>query len=91
MSNFELVSGSSLVGRLVEENEEMLTVITPDGKDHQINENELVSISPPISAMPALGLTLSPVDLRDLIAYLGSRNKKDLAQLRRLQHGSKKQ
>lgn len=91
LSNFELVSGSSLVGRLVEENEEMLTVITPDGKDHQINENELVSISPPISAMPALGLTLSPVDLRDLIAYLGSRNKKDLAQLRRLQHGSKKQ
>ena len=36
-------------------------------------------ITPPVSAMPPLGLTLSPNDLRNLIGFLKSRNKQYLS------------
>jgi len=90
LSNIELNTGSSLVGRIAVEDDDKMVVITPDGKNHELDRQEVAMISPPISAMPALGLTLSPVDLRDLISYLGSRNKKTLALKRKaLKHGNK--
>jgi mono/diheme cytochrome c family protein len=55
-----------------------MIVISPDGKETELSQSNVASITPPVSAMPPLGLTLSPLDLRDLIAYLRSRNKEDL-------------
>ena len=79
-----------MVGRVASEEEDSLLVITPDGVSHELMRNEIAMISPPISAMPPLGLTLSPTDLRDLISYLSSRNKKNLAMKRRAnKHGAK--
>lgn len=90
LSSVELSSGNSLVGRVASEEEDSLLVITPDGVSHELMRNEIAMISPPISAMPPLGLTLSPTDLRDLISYLSSRNKKNLAMKRRAnKHGAK--
>ena len=65
-----------------------------DEKETNLNKDQIVSISPPVSAMPPLGLTLSPSDLRDLIAFLKSRNKKDLLAMKKekkskLSHGEK--
>jgi hypothetical protein len=34
---------------------------------------KVATIAPPVSAMPPMGLSLPPSDLRDLIAYLATR------------------
>ena len=75
LSSIALNSGSTLAGRLAAEEGDEVLVITPDGKNHQLARSEIQSISPPVSAMPPMGLTLPPEELRDLIAYLGSRTK----------------
>ena len=67
-----------MVGRIAEKKEGIVTVIAPDGKKTAVREDQVKSISPPVSAMPPLGLTLSPNDLRNLIGFLQSRNKKFL-------------
>ena len=42
----------------------------------------------PISAMPPLGLTLPPMELRDLISYLSDHNQKNLKLAKKkLKHG----
>ena len=68
------------MGRIAEKSEDnrTLVLISPDGKETTLKQEDVLSISPPVSAMPPLGLTLVPTDLRDLIAYLKSRNKKEL-------------
>jgi len=88
LSNVTLLKGTSLVGRIAEKKEGVITVIAPDGKKSAIREDQVKDISPPVSAMPPLGLTLSPVDLRDLIGFLQSRNKETLAEAKKAdEHG----
>jgi putative heme-binding domain-containing protein len=88
LSNVTLLKGTSLVGRIAEKKDGIITVIAPDGKKSAIREDQVKDISPPVSAMPPLGLTLSPVDLRDLIGFLQSRNKETLAEAKKAdEHG----
>jgi len=75
LSNVTLLKGTSLVGRIAEKKDGIVTVISPDGKKTAVREDQVKEISPPVSAMPPLGLTLSPDDLRNLIGFLQSRNK----------------
>ena len=84
LSSIATHDGLSFVGRIAERSEDNSTmvVISPDGKETKLNQSEIASITPPVSAMPPLGLTLSPLDLRDLIAFLRSRNKEDLLALK---------
>jgi quinoprotein glucose dehydrogenase len=79
LSNVTLLKGTSLVGRIAEKKDGIVTVIAPDGKKTAVREDQVKDISPPVSAMPPMGLTLSPNDLRNLIGFLQSRNKKFLA------------
>ena len=79
LSNVTLLKGTSLVGRIAEKKDGVVTVIAPDGKKTAVREDQVKDISPPVSAMPPLGLTLSPNDLRNLIGFLKSRNKKYLS------------
>ena len=79
LSSVTLAKGTSLVGRIAEKKDGVVTVISPDGKKTAVREDQVLSISPPVSAMPPLGLTLSPSDLRNLIEFLKSRNKESLA------------
>ena len=83
LSSISTLDGITLVGRVAErvEGSSTISVITPDGKETELENDQIASISPPVSAMPPLGLTLDPLDLRDLIAYLRSRNKADLLAL----------
>jgi quinoprotein glucose dehydrogenase len=91
LSTVSTKDGITLVGRIAEESEDNATLIlvSPDGKETQLKQEDISTISPPISAMPPLGLTLAPLDLRDLISFLKSRNKKELlaAKPRRLDSG----
>ena len=83
LSSISTLDGITLVGRVAQrvEGSSTISVITPDGKETELENDQIASISPPVSAMPPLGLTLDPLDLRDLIAYLRSRNKADLLAL----------
>jgi quinoprotein glucose dehydrogenase len=88
LSNVSLVSGTSLIGRIPEKKEGVITVISPDGKSTMVREDQVKSVSPPVSAMPPLGLTLPPADLRNLIEYLKTRNKETLAKAKKSEeHG----
>ena len=83
LSTISMNSGDALIGRILADEEDSLVVVSPDGKKQELKKSEVSKVSPPISAMPALGLTLNPNDLRDLIAYLGSKNKESISRLKR--------
>ena len=87
-SKITLLKGNSLHGRIGEKKDGIDTVIAPDGKKTAVREDQVKSISPPVSAMPPPGLTLSPNDLRNLIAFLQSRHKNPLGDAKKAdKHG----
>lgn len=73
MAAVTLADGSLVMGRIAKQNKKQITVIGPDGKATIIPAAKVATIAPPVSAMPPMGLSLPPADLRDLIAYLTSR------------------
>ena len=90
LSTVSMNNGNALVGRILVEEDDDFVLLSPDGKQQVIKKSEVAAISPPVSAMPPLGMTLNPNDLRDLIAYLGSRNKETISRLKReTEHGEK--
>jgi quinoprotein glucose dehydrogenase len=90
LSTISMNSGDALVGRILADEEDSLLVLSPDGKKQDLRKSDVKTVSPPVSAMPALGMTLKPNDLRDLIAYLGSRNVETISRLKReTEHGDK--
>ena len=90
LSTVIMTKGDAVVGRILADEDDSLIVLSPDGKQQEIKKAEVSEVSPPVSAMPPLGMTLNPNDLRDLIAYLGSRNKENISRLKReTEHGEK--
>ncbi|MEC7802718.1 MAG: HEAT repeat domain-containing protein [Verrucomicrobiota bacterium] len=90
LSTISMTNGDALVGRILTEEDDAIVLISPDGKEQEIKKSGVSEVSPPVSAMPPLGMTLNPNDLRDLIAYLGSRNKETISRLKReTEHGEK--
>jgi len=73
MSTVSRDDGSMVMGRIARETKDTLTVVAIDGTETVVLRDEVASIAPPISAMPPLGASLPPRDLRDLVAFLGSR------------------
>ncbi len=65
-------NGETVSGFLMNENSEGVELKMPDGKIESISNLEIASKLPPISGMPPMGLLLSPGEVRDLVAYLGS-------------------
>lgn len=68
-----LADGSLVMGRIAKQTKKELTVIGIDGKATMVPTSKVGTIAPPVSAMPPMGLSLPPSDLRDLIAYLATR------------------
>lgn len=90
LSTISTNSGGTKVGRIMAEKNESLILLSPDGKKEEIIKADISEVSAPISAMPPLGMTLNPNDLRDLIAYLGSRNKENVSLIKsETDHGEK--
>ena len=70
LSSFTLDDGSLIAGRISAETKDSLTVIALDNKEAVLPRAKVTSITPPVSAMPPMGLSLPPRDLRDLVAFL---------------------
>ncbi|MCB1207932.1 MAG: HEAT repeat domain-containing protein, partial [Verrucomicrobiales bacterium] len=90
LSSVTLEDGSLLVGRIAAEPKDQLTVVTMDGKSTELARSKVKAIAPPVSAMPPMGLSLPPRDLRDLVAYLATRNAKSAPKDSGAEHGEAK-
>jgi putative heme-binding domain-containing protein len=73
MSTVTLSDGSVTMGRIAKQTRKELKIIGLDGTLTQLNPDKVATITPPMSAMPPMGLSLPPADLRDLVAYLTNR------------------
>lgn len=75
LSSITLADGALVAGRIAEESSEKLTVIAMDGKSTTYARAQIKAVTPPMSAMPPMAMSLPPKSLRDLISYLATRNK----------------
>ncbi len=87
MSSVALRSGTMLMGRLAKQTDDAIHLVALDGKHSKIVRADIATISPPVSAMPPLGATLPPRDLRDLIAFLAAQTKENQAKRDAESHG----
>lgn len=62
-------NGANLVGNLVEETADTITVSTPE-KTWSIKRADITAFTPPVSAMPPMAGVVKPEELRDLVAWL---------------------
>ena len=89
LSSVVLKDGSVLVGRVPKQTDSEVHVIALDGKVTELKRSQVASITPPVSPMPPLGMTLPPHDLRNLIAFLASQTADNDARRDNLDHGKK--
>ena len=87
MSSATLKDGTILIGRLAEQTEAEVLIIGLDGTESRLKRADVTALTPPISAMPPMALTLPLPDLRDLVAFLGSRTKEAAAAEDAASHG----
>ena len=87
LSTVQLKSGDVASGRLISENKKKVVLAALDGKETTYPRTEIAELSPPISAMPAMGATLTPQDLRDLVSYLASAKSFKVGTVAPLKHG----
>jgi quinoprotein glucose dehydrogenase len=87
LSTLQLKSGDMASGRLISENKKEVVLAALDGKETTYPRTEIAELSPPISAMPAMGATLAPQDLRDLVSYLASAKSFKVGKGAPLKHG----
>ncbi len=74
MSSVTLADGTLAVGRITEDTPEKITVVGLDGKAQTHPRSSVKAVTPPVSAMPPMALALPPPMLRDLVAFLRTRN-----------------
>jgi quinoprotein glucose dehydrogenase len=77
LATITLKDGASISGSLLKQDKkegvkEGVLVRTADNKEQQIADDLIDSISPALSPMPPMGLVLSAIELRDVMAYLQS-------------------
>lgn len=74
LSSVTLANGTLAVGRLTEDTPKQISLVGLDGKTVVYPRDQVKAITPPVSAMPPMALSLPPKMLRDLIAYLRTRD-----------------
>ena len=87
LTTVQLKSGDMASGRLISENKKEVVLAALDGKEITYPRTEIAELSPPISAMPAMGAMLAPQDLRDLVSYLASARNFKVGKGAPLKHG----
>lgn len=73
LSSVTLQDGTIIAGRIAADTPEKLTLIALDGKESSYARSQVKALTPPMSAMPPMALSLPPTNLRDLITYLATR------------------
>ena len=67
-----LKDGATLAGSVLKENAKSVDLRLPDGKTQKVDVKTIASCTPPISVMPPMLGTLTPSEIRDVVAYLSS-------------------
>lgn len=70
--SISLKDGSNIAGGLAKEDKTTITLRLADGKDKQISRAQITMQTPPVSMMPPMLGILTPREIRDVVAYLGS-------------------
>ena len=86
LSTAMLKDGTTLVGRFKEDGDEIV-ITALDNSETRVSKADVASTTPPVSAMPPMAMTMQLKDLRDLVAYLKSRNKETAAAEDAASHG----
>jgi len=82
LSSITLEDGSLIAGRIPKEDKDSLTVIGLDNKEVILPRSKVKAVTPPVSAMPPMALSLPPRDLRDLISFLADRTQANVGKLK---------
>ena len=91
MSSVTTTGGATLAGRIAKDTDQAVTVVALDGTETVVPRAEVASVAPPVSAMPPMALALPLADLRDLMAFLQTRDAKADAKVRdAAAHGDEK-
>ena len=69
---FTLLDGRVVAGTILAEDKNAVTLQTPDGKKIAVAIADIESRTIPTSTMPAMDRTLTPREMRDLVAYLAT-------------------
>ena len=72
LSVLTLTDGAVIIGTIITESPQHLTIKTAEGEKLEIARRSIKEQTPAVSPMPPMGLSLSKMDLRDLMAYLYS-------------------
>jgi putative heme-binding domain-containing protein len=72
LATVTLKDGSNVAGSLLKQDDKGAVVKLADGKEVTIPKDKIDKITPPVSPMPPMGAVLSPVEIRDVIAFLSS-------------------
>jgi putative heme-binding domain-containing protein len=73
-STITLKDGKTIVGRVASKTDQLVTIVAVNGQKTEVPPGDVKDVTKPISAMPPMALSLPLTDLRDLIAFLASRN-----------------
>jgi putative heme-binding domain-containing protein len=73
-STITLKDGKTIVGRVAAKTDELVTIVAANGQKTEVPPGDVKEVSKAISAMPPLALSLPLEDVRDLVAFLASRN-----------------
>lgn len=71
-----LKGGKSVAGLLLADTNEHVDVDS-NGKVLRVRKGDIESMTPPVSAMPPMGSLVTPAELRDLVAWLGTCKDKE--------------
>lgn len=72
MASVTLKDGTTVAGSILSESPGKLTLRQPDGVETTIALAEITARTPPISLMPPMHGILTPRQIRDVVAYLGT-------------------
>ncbi|MDB6071187.1 MAG: hypothetical protein JWL81_2358 [Verrucomicrobiales bacterium] len=72
MATLTLKNGTVLAGTLTEETADKITLRLPDGTATSAATADIAERTPPLSVMPPMHGILTPRQIRDVIAYLGT-------------------
>lgn len=67
-----LKDGSNIAGALYQEDKTSVTIRLADGTEKKLPRSQIAMQTPPVSMMPPMIGILTPSEVRDVVAYLGS-------------------
>ena len=76
LTSITLKGGKTVGGIILEDTKEHVD-LDSSGKVLRVRKSDIETMLPPVSAMPPMGGILTPAELRDVVAWLGTRKDKD--------------